>query len=148
MQLPAALLLAALCAGQAGPSAAANNSVTTMGAPFVLTNPAARPPVDAFVAKFGKERDDYSVTAYDAAEVVLNAIERLAKSDTPVNRDTVRDAIQATRLVTLQGLVAFDARGDIKTRQVSVFQVVKDPKYPLDDMLHQYRYIGVAPPTS
>jgi branched-chain amino acid transport system substrate-binding protein len=120
----------------------------SMGAPFVLTNPAARPWVDAFVAKFGKEPDDYSVTAYDAAEVVLNAIERLVKSDKPVNRDTVRDAIQTTRLVTLQGLVAFDAHGDIKTRQVSVFQVVKDAKYPLDDMLHQYRYIGVAPPTS
>jgi branched-chain amino acid transport system substrate-binding protein len=120
----------------------------SMGAPNVLGTPEIRPWTKAFVAKFGKEPDDYSITAYDAAKVVLNAIDRLAKSGQPVTRDTVREAIPTTHLETLQGLVTFDANGDIKNHQVSVFQVIKDAKYPLDDMLHQYRYIGVAPQTS
>jgi branched-chain amino acid transport system substrate-binding protein len=120
----------------------------SMGAPFVLGSAKAQSWITAFVAKFGKEPDDYSVTAYDAATVVLNAIDRVAHAGKPVDRDNVRDAIQTTRVDTLQGPVTFDANGDIETRQVSVFRVVKDPKHPLDDMLHQYRYIGLAPPTS
>jgi branched-chain amino acid transport system substrate-binding protein len=120
----------------------------SMGAPNVLGNPEIHPWIKEFVTKFGKEPDDYSITAYDAATVVLDAIERLGNSGKPVNRDTVRDALQATHLETLQGLVTFDANGDIKNHLVSVFQVIKDPNYPLDDMLHQYRYIGIAPQTS
>jgi branched-chain amino acid transport system substrate-binding protein len=120
----------------------------SMGAPFVLADPKAQSWIKTYSAKFGTEPDDYSVTAYDAATVVLSAIKRVAQAGKPVDRDHVRDAIEATHVTTLQGLVGFDANGDIEKRQVSVFQVVKDPKYPLDDMLHQYRYIGVAPPTS
>jgi hypothetical protein len=30
---------------------------------------------------------------------------------------------------------------------VSVFQIKHDPKYKDDDMIHQYKYIGVAPQT-
>jgi branched-chain amino acid transport system substrate-binding protein len=57
----------------------------------------------------------------------------------------VRDAIQATKLKTLQGEVSFDENGDINSRVVSVFQIVHDAKSPDDDMVHQYKYIGVAP---
>jgi branched-chain amino acid transport system substrate-binding protein len=120
----------------------------SMGAPFVLANPEAQPWVKEFMAKFGTQPDDYSVTSYDAATIVLHAIERLATEGKPVNRDTVREAIQTTHLRTLQGVVAFAANGNLESHQVSIFQVIKDPKYPLDDMLHQYRYLGVAPPTS
>ena len=48
----------------------------------------------------------------------------------------------------LQGEVSFDENGDITNRIISVFQIVKDPKYPLDDVLHQYKYMGVAPQSS
>jgi ABC-type branched-subunit amino acid transport system substrate-binding protein len=101
-----------------------------MGASFALTNPTLRPWVKAFVAKFGKEPDDYSVTAHDAGEVILDASDRLTKSVKAVNHDMVRDAIQTTHVVALQKLVAFDPKEDIKTRQVSVLQVIKDPEYP------------------
>jgi branched-chain amino acid transport system substrate-binding protein len=117
----------------------------SMGAPFVLGTPRAQSWVKEFIAKFGKGPDDYSVTAYDAATVLLSAIEQVARAGKPVDRDTVRDALQKTRVETLQGLVSFNPNGDIEKHEVSVFQVVKNPKYPLDDMLHQYRYIGVAP---
>jgi len=56
-----------------------------------------------------------------------------------------RDAIQSTKLKTLQGVVSFDENGDLTNRIVSIFQVRHDPKFPPDDLVHQYKYIGAAP---
>ena len=58
------------------------------------------------------------------------------------------DAIQQTKIDTLQGEVAFDDNGDIKNRVVSVFKVTKNPAHPLDDLSHQFKYVGVAPQSS
>ena len=66
----------------------------TIAAPNILANPAAEPFVKAFAAKYGEQPENYSITAYDAALVILDAIERVAKSGKPVNRDNIRDAIQ------------------------------------------------------
>ena len=79
--------------------------------------------------------------------MIIDAIARVAQSGKPVNRANVRDAIQTTDLKTLQGTVAFDANGDLKSRTVSIFQVQYDAKYPLGDVVHQFRYVGVAPET-
>ncbi len=57
----------------------------------------------------------------------------------------MRDAIQDHTAKTLQGEISFDQNGDISSRVVSVFQINKDDKFPLDDVLHQYKYLGVAP---
>ena len=46
---------------------------------------------------------------------------------------------------TLQGEISFDANGDIANKVISVFQISRNDKYPLDDVLHQYKYMGVAP---
>jgi hypothetical protein len=46
---------------------------------------------------------------------------------------------------TLQGEITFDANGDLASRVVSIFQVHFDPNYPSTDVIHQFRYIGVAP---
>lgn len=54
-------------------------------------------------------------------------------------------AIQATKLKTLQGVISLDANGDLTNHVVSIFQVQHDPAYPTDDIVHQYKYIGVAP---
>jgi branched-chain amino acid transport system substrate-binding protein len=77
--------------------------------------------------------------------VVIDAIDRVAQSGKPVERVAVRDAIQATKLKTLQGEVSFDDNGDIKQRVVAVFQVKHDTAHPVDDLVHQYKYVGVAP---
>src|SRR2546430_2698063 len=66
----------------------------------------------------------------------------------PITRENVRDAIQATKLSTLQGEVSFDENGDIKQKVISVFQIKKDTAHPLNDTLYQYKYIGVAPAAS
>ncbi|MFI4985860.1 MAG: branched-chain amino acid ABC transporter substrate-binding protein [Alphaproteobacteria bacterium] len=89
--------------------------------------------------------DDYTVTAYDAATVIMDAIGRVVASGKELNRSNVRDAIQATKLKTLQGEVSFDENGDINSKVVSVFQIRHDAKFPDDDTHHQYKYIAVAP---
>jgi branched-chain amino acid transport system substrate-binding protein len=124
---------------------AAEGWYATNAAPNVLENPDAKPFVEAFAKKYKQQPENYSITAYDAALVILDSIKRVAASGKEVNRANVRDAIQASHVKTLQGEVSFDENGDITNRVVSVFQIKKDTKYPLDDVLHQYKYMGVAP---
>ena len=71
---------------------------------------------------------DYSITAYDGALVVLDAIKRVAEAKKEINRTNVRDAMQSTKLKTLQGDISFDENGDIKDRTVSVFQYKHDAR--------------------
>jgi branched-chain amino acid transport system substrate-binding protein len=124
---------------------AAQGWYATIAAPNVLENPDAAPVIARFVKKYGQQPDNYSITAYDAALVILDAIKRVTASGQELTRAAVRDAIQDARVKTLQGEISFDANGDISNRVISVFQITKNDKYPLDDVLHQYKYIGVAP---
>jgi branched-chain amino acid transport system substrate-binding protein len=117
----------------------------SVASPHLLDSPELQPWVSRFAKKFGKSPEDYSITSYDATMVIFDAIQRVVKSGKPVDRHTVRDAIQATHLKTLQGDIAFDANGDLTTKIISIFQIVRDAKFPEDDILHQYKYIGVAP---
>jgi hypothetical protein len=41
--------------------------------------------------------------------------------------------------------VSFDENGDMASRTVSIFQIRRDDAYPPGDVIHQYKYIGVAP---
>ncbi|MBV8776764.1 MAG: ABC transporter substrate-binding protein, partial [Alphaproteobacteria bacterium] len=124
---------------------AAEGWYCTIAAPHVLDKPEVAEWAKKFEAKFGGPPEDYSITAYDAGLVILDAIKRVAAAGKTVDRNTVRDAIQSAKLDTLQGEVSFDENGDITNRIVSVFQIKKDDKYPLNDTIHQYHYVGVAP---
>ncbi|HYM73219.1 MAG TPA: branched-chain amino acid ABC transporter substrate-binding protein [Stellaceae bacterium] len=120
----------------------------TIAAPHMLEEPQVKDWIERFQKKYGTLPEDYSITAYDAALVILDAIKRVAEANKEVNRDTVRDALQTTKLMTLQGEVSFDANGDIQNRVVSVFKVTKDPAKPLNDLGSQLKYVGVAPQSS
>ncbi|HVC63123.1 MAG TPA: branched-chain amino acid ABC transporter substrate-binding protein [Acetobacteraceae bacterium] len=101
--------------------------------------------VKAFTGRFGRAPVDYSITAYDAALVIIDAVKRVAASGKPVTRDAVRAAIQTAKVPTIQGTVSFDANGDLADRTVSVFQIRQDKNGKLDDVTAQYHYIDVAP---
>ena len=58
----------------------------------------------------------------DADVTVLLYTERTVKANKPITRTNLRDAIQATKLGSIQGPIAFDANGDILTRTVSIYQ--------------------------
>jgi branched-chain amino acid transport system substrate-binding protein len=124
---------------------AAQGWYATIAAPNVLENPEAAPVIEHFAKKYGQQPDNYSITAYDAALVILDAVKRIAASGKEVTREAMRDAIQNSHVKTLQGEISFDADGDIENRVISVFQISRNDKYPLDDVLHQYKYVGVAP---
>jgi branched-chain amino acid transport system substrate-binding protein len=124
---------------------AADGWYATVASPHMMEDAALQSWVKRFTDKTGRQPSDYSITAYDAAMVVIDAIKRVAESGKPVERGAVRDAIAATNLKTLQGQVSFDENGDIKQRVVAVFQVKHDTAHPADDLVHQYKYVGVAP---
>ena len=100
--------------------------------------------VKKFNEKYKAQPINYSFTAYDGTLVILDAIKRVAESGKEMNRSNVRDAMQATNLKTLQGVVSFDENGDIKDRTVSVFQYSQNPDLPEDD-IRQIKYLGTAP---
>lgn len=107
------------------------------------------PKVVAFTKKYYDKYkmypDDYSITAYDAALAIIAAAKKVNSEGKPVNRHTIRDMLEKIEVPTLQGLVSFDSNGDIKDHTVSVFQIEKNDKFPLNDPAHQYVYRGVAP---
>jgi branched-chain amino acid transport system substrate-binding protein len=127
---------------------AAEGWYATIAAPDILENPDAAPVIERFAKKYGQQPENYSITAYDSALVILDAVKRVAESGKEVTRDAVRDAIQTTQVKTLQGQITFDENGDLRNREVSVFRIIKNDKYPLDEVLHQYKYLGVAPQSS
>ena len=117
----------------------------TIASPHVVGDQKAQEFVDAYFRKYGKAADDYTITAYDAALVLIDAIKRVAISDKPMTREAVRDAIRASSVPTIQGVVSFDENGDLRDRTVSVFQIRQDKNARPDDVSRQYHYIGVAP---
>ena len=127
---------------------AANGWYCTVACPHVMQETALEPWVKRFAAKYSLQPSDYSITGYDAAQVAMDAIRRVAETGKPVTRDAVRQALMTTELQTLQGVVSFDANGDITNHVVSIFRVQYDQKYPTDDIVHQYQYVGVAPQAS
>jgi branched-chain amino acid transport system substrate-binding protein len=133
---------ASILAGAGFP--AAQGWYSTIAAPHMLDDAKLSNWLASYQKRWNSPPADYSITAYDAALVILAAIGTVAKSGTPVNRYTVRDAIQAGKVDTLQGEISFDANGDISSRVVSVFQVQQDTAHPINDVVHQFKYIGVA----
>jgi branched-chain amino acid transport system substrate-binding protein len=107
-----------------------------------------QPWIKSFTEKYGVGPSSYAFTAYDAMLVALDAIKRVAESGAPVTRSAVRDAIQSAKVETLQGMVSFDQYGDINDRTISVFQARENADFPVGDVLHQYKYLGVAPASS
>jgi branched-chain amino acid transport system substrate-binding protein len=117
---------------------------TTQASPDAVDDPANADWAARYTKTFNMTPSLYSITAYDAVLVIADAIKRVAASGKPVNRDTVRDAIQSSNVKTMQGNVSFDENGDITSKVISVWQIHHDPSKPEDDM-QQYKYIGVAP---
>ncbi len=116
----------------------------TVASPHVTDDARMAGWVKSYTDKYHVSPDDYSVTAFDAATVILTAIKQITDAGKEPTRSAVRDAIQSVKVDTLQGPVAFDANGDLQDKTISVFQIKQDKSIPADDM-RQYHYIGVAP---
>jgi len=125
---------------------AANGWYATIASPHLTGgDEKAEQWVKTFTQRYGKAPVDYSITAYDGALVIIDAVKRVAASGKPVTRAAVRDAIQTAKVPTIQGVVSFDKFGDLADRTVSVFQIQENKAGKMDDVTAQYKYIGVAP---
>ncbi len=124
---------------------AAEGWYATIASPHLSSDTKAAQFVEAYQGRYGMGPDDYTITAYDAALVVIDAIKRVAATGKPITRSAVRDAIQNAKVPTIQGIVSFDENGDLADRTVSVFQIKQDTKRKVDDVANQYTYIGTAP---
>jgi branched-chain amino acid transport system substrate-binding protein len=117
----------------------------TQASPHVVDDPRLAKWSKAYEAKYKMGPDDYTVTSYDAANIIIGAIATLKKEKKPLNRVNVRNAIQLSKTPTLQGVVQFDKNGDLLNKVISVFQIQENKSKPLDDPASQYKYIGVCP---
>jgi branched-chain amino acid transport system substrate-binding protein len=124
---------------------AAEGWYITNASPHMTEDPKVANWVAAYQSKFGEAPDDYAITAYDGVLVILAAMKKVMAEGKPLTRDAIRAAVANSSVDTLQGSVSFDANGDVKQRVVSVFQIVHNPAYPLNDAIHQFKYVGVAP---
>jgi branched-chain amino acid transport system substrate-binding protein len=104
---------------QASGGAAEGNYVTFL-APDMRKVPAASRFVKAFEAKYGT-LSSYGPLAYEAANIVLEAVKKVGKPD----RAAIRDAVRATK--NYEGILgiplSFDAKGDVAGGVIFVYQV-------------------------
>ena len=81
--------------------------------------------VKRYIAKFGKEPEGYAVYGYEAARVLLDAIDRADSKD----RAAILAAVAATKDFTGPlGTWSFDLNGDTTNRTMSV-NTVKNGKF-------------------
>lgn len=124
---------------------AAEGWYATIASPHVTGDAKVASWEKAYKDKYHVDPDDYAVTAYDAALVILAALKTVTAGGKTPTRAAMRDAIQDVHVDTLQGPVSFDANGDLTDKTISVFQIREDKSQPLDSMSAQYHYIGAAP---
>jgi len=118
----------------------------TVASPHVTDDPKTKTFSDAYFKRFNQRPDDYTITCYVGAQVIIEAVKAVAKAGKTPDRNTVRDAIQNVHLKdSLLGPIEFDANGDLKNKIISVFKITKDAAQSLEDPTAQYKYVGVAP---
>ncbi|HEY0421551.1 MAG TPA: branched-chain amino acid ABC transporter substrate-binding protein [Acetobacteraceae bacterium] len=117
----------------------------TIASPHVTEDPKVAAWSKAYFTRFKLQPDDYTVTAYSAAQAIIEAAKKVAATGKPVTREAIRDALQTVKVETIQGTVEFDENGDLKSKVISVFQIKKNPAEALDNPSAQYKYVGVAP---
>jgi branched-chain amino acid transport system substrate-binding protein len=99
---------------------AAEGNYVTFFVPDMKKVPAAVEFVKAYEAKYGS-LSSYGPLAYEAANIILTAVQKVGKPD----RAAVRDAVRATK--DYRGIlgqnITFDSKGDVAGVSVYVYQV-------------------------
>ncbi|MBW1804478.1 MAG: branched-chain amino acid ABC transporter substrate-binding protein [Deltaproteobacteria bacterium] len=85
--------------------------------------------VKRFEAKYGP-RQTFSPQAYDAATILMRAVEKVAKKQPDgrlvIGKKALRDAVAATGYDGITGRIAFDAHGDRTGSVVKVYKVIEE----------------------
>lgn len=111
-------------------SAAAGVYYTTVAGP-AEKYPAAQAFIDAFRARYKRNPEAYALYAYDAANVILDSLDRsiAANAGGKPTRKQVAAAVRETRITGITGDIAFDARGD---RTMADYWIIhfEEARYP------------------
>ncbi len=113
--------------------------------PRLAASPASTPFIAAYQRKYGVMPDEYAMTGYDAAEMVLAAIKTILATGGNLTRESVRKTLAAETVETAQGVIGFDPNGDLRVKPVSIFQIHPPPPTAPDDMDTALTYLGPAP---
>jgi branched-chain amino acid transport system substrate-binding protein len=85
--------------------------------------------VKRFEERYGP-RQTFSPQAYDAANILMMAVEKVAEKkpdgNLVIGKKALRDAVAATDLEGITGRIAFDPRGDRTGSVVVVYEVVEE----------------------
>jgi branched-chain amino acid transport system substrate-binding protein len=110
---------------------AAEGAAVTFVGPDIRSVPEAASYIQAFESKHGSV-SSYGPQAYEAANVILTAIQGVGKAD----RSAVRDAVRQTKdYKGILGIpISFDSKGDIAGGTIYVFRV-KDGKFAQDQQI-------------
>jgi branched-chain amino acid transport system substrate-binding protein len=111
----------------------ADNTYATVMAVNVATLPEGKQFITDYKAAFNDDPGAYSASAFDATNIIIQAIKTAGKKD----REAVRAAIAATKdYKGVLGTTGFDENGDTTNRWVSIYQV-KGGKW---DFIDQQRF--------
>ena len=100
--------------------------LVTQAAPNLEAIPAAAQFVKDYTARFKTPPVAYSGGAYDAVNVIVAAVKKVAESGQPVTRANVRDAILALKdFAGVTGPLTFDANGDRVQKQITIWKTTK-----------------------
>ncbi len=111
-------------------SASAGTYYTTVAGP-VDQYPNAKAFADRFHARFDKAPESFALYAYDAANVIITALEA-AIAEGGGKKPTRESVVQAVRQVKLDGItghIEFDEKGDRKTSDYYIVKL-EEAKYP------------------
>jgi len=113
----------------AGGAAAEGDFATSVGLPIDKL-PKGQEFSAAYKAAYpSDEIAAYDAYAYDAANVIINAVIEVAKAQgaaavtTPAGRDAIIAAVAATKVTGVTGEIAFDATGDTTNKAISLYVV-------------------------
>jgi branched-chain amino acid transport system substrate-binding protein len=87
------------------------------------STPAAQGFIAAYKAKYNQDVGSYSIYGYDAAQVILTAMDKAQSTDA----DKVAAVMKSQPFDTIQGTIEFDAKGDLKVADYVIW-TVKDGK--------------------
>lgn len=111
----------------------------TQAAPNLEAIPSASKFVSDFTARFGTPPISYSGLAFDAVNIALSAVNQLAEAGTPVTRESLRDAIMASKdFQGITGPVTFDANGDRVQKLITIWRTTAS-------VPEGFKYVADAP---
>jgi branched-chain amino acid transport system substrate-binding protein len=112
----------------------------------VTVYPQAKQFAEEYKKKFGKTPEPFAAQAYDAAAILIKAIEAVARAGKAPTREAVTAAIRDVKHTGVTGTVAFDAKGDPRKALYFVLQVASDDPQKWGDNKEVKRLTIAAPP--